>query len=94
MEKNITIDAVMMGSRWEGLHGPQGLCNALMASTNAMMEMRLQMEYGNEFDGAEEGVRSNPETDHCLIRLAQITGHCIKVAETAPCEYSCGKAVT
>ena len=34
-------------SRWEKIHGPDGLCSALVEVFNAMAEIRMKAEYGD-----------------------------------------------
>ena len=47
MEKEIEILDDEMQSRYEKIHGPDGLCFALVELFNVMAEVRLKVEYGD-----------------------------------------------
>lgn len=45
--KKLAVDDGMLRSRFEEVHGPSGLCNALLSTATALMEIRLAMTYGD-----------------------------------------------
>lgn len=49
LQKDIATDSDMLRSRFEETHGPGGLCDTLVNATNAMLEIRLKIEYGDYF---------------------------------------------
>ena len=47
LQNDIRIDSGMLLSRFEETHGEGGLCDTLINSTKAMLELRLKIEYGD-----------------------------------------------
>lgn len=49
---NVRIDEGILWSRWEEMHGKDGVLAAFLKSTDAMVEMRLAIEYGDILAGS------------------------------------------
>lgn len=47
LQADITIDSNMLRSRFDETHGPGGLCETLVHASNAMLELRLKIDYGD-----------------------------------------------
>lgn len=47
LQADIAIDSGMLRSRFDETHGPEGLCETIIHASNAMLELRLKIEYGD-----------------------------------------------
>lgn len=59
LQQTIRIERDMFSSRWDTVHGIGGLCATLCQCMNAIMEMRLEIEYGDYLAESLKGLKKD-----------------------------------